>query len=73
MALIIYDFPPRYMRSPMSREPGFCMTMMATMVSTVGAVYCTFMYNQTPFIGYSTLASYIGINIRLWIEGLFGF
>ena len=56
----------------MSRVPGFFLTMMPNMVSTMGAVYCTFMYNQTPFIGYATLASYIGINIRLWIEGVFG-
>ena len=58
----------RYMRSPMSRSPGFFLTMMPNMVSTVGAIYCTFMYNQTPFIGYATLASYIGINVISYLS-----
>ena len=58
----------RYMRSPMSRAPGFFMTSMANMVSTVGAIYCTFMYNQTPFIGYATLVSYIGINVLSYLS-----
>ena len=51
----------RYMRSPMSRSPGFFLTTMANAVSTAGAVYCTFMYNQTPLIGYAAVISYVGV------------
>ena len=44
------------------------MTSMANMVSMVGAIYCTFMYNLTPFIGYATLVSYIGINVLSYLS-----
>ena len=50
------------MRNPMSRSPGFFLTTMPNVVSTAGAVYCTFMYNQTPLIGYAAVFSYVGIN-----------
>ena len=46
----------------MYRSPGFFLTSVSNMVSTVGAVYCTFMYNQTPFIGYAAVVSYFVIN-----------
>ena len=49
------------MRNPLSRSPGFFLTMFPNMVSTIGAVYCTFMYNKTPFIGYAAVLSYVGI------------
>ena len=45
----------------MSRSPGFFLTTMANAVSTAGAVYCTFMYNQTPLIGYAAVISYVGV------------
>ena len=49
------------MRNPLSREPGFFLTMLPNMVSMMGAVYCTFMYNETPLIGYVAGLSYVYI------------
>ena len=45
----------------MSQSPGFFLTTMANVVSMAGAVYCTFMYNQTPVVGYAAVVSYFGV------------